>query len=264
MTRETVWLHYVPGPTGTAVSHKPSYIDAFRAYWNTRPSSGHRDGSDQFYAGKAAEHAALLTNTERTCEAVDLGTGAGELLVHFRQAANVTAAQDLSQEMLAKARARVQDDKIHFTNEDVFEFVSEARQPVWLACGSLNQYLHSQDQAKLLDAFSSNEHARSLFYFDTIDPLRYRMWGLQLLESYVSVDAAESGFRSVARRWKRALRLTSLVLFRPSHNSHVALGSMGFAYSPQFWHGVCAARGLRCEIVSSRYYEYRYHVIVRK
>jgi hypothetical protein len=39
---------------------------------------------------------------------------------------------------------------------------------------------------------------------------------------------------------------------------------MGYGYLPRFWLEACDARGLEVEIVSSRFYEYRYHVLIHK
>ena len=44
----------------------------------------------------------------------------------------------------------------------------------------------------------------------------------------------------------------------------VRIGRSGFAFHPVFWLQLCEAHGLDCELTSSRYYEYRYHVVIRK
>ena len=67
-------------------------------------------------------------------------------------------------------------------------------------------------------------------------------------------------------RTRNLIRMSRIVL-RPGRQREWAPlpgAGMGFGYLPSFWRRQADAHQLSVEIVSSRYYEYRYHVMLRK
>lgn len=241
-----------------------SYIDDFREYWHSRTRSGHRDDSDLFYRRKAAEHAAILTDDDRTAGAVDLGTGAGELLKHLLELVNVEVAIDFSDNMLTEARHRLGEARVELRNADAFTYLAEARHAVWIASASLNQYLGAGDHRKLLEIFQQNRSARSIYYFDTIDPIRYVLWRHGILGRYRLSHHRSSWAKRLAKIALGSFRMLANAVRCTGAPSDVRIGQSGFAFHPNFWLQLSKANGLNCELTSSRYYEYRYHVVIQK
>ncbi|MGE3643989.1 MAG: class I SAM-dependent methyltransferase [Beijerinckiaceae bacterium] len=240
-----------------------------KAFWNNQTSSLHRGHDSRFYARKAEEHAALLTNEERSAPCIDLGCGAGELLEYLQHHVNVTVGLDYSETMLAEARQRLSGSKIKLVNGDLFEFLPAASEPTWMTTGAINQYLDPQQTQCFLQLFKDSPSARSLFLFDCVDPVRYSIQPFGL--SYLPAQASKrSRMRAMlwpaymlARRAITGMRL-SLGLLGRSGGAKLGRRGMGYGYTPAQWRLFLKPLGLECEIVSSRFYEYRFHVIVRK
>lgn len=110
--------------------------------------------------------------------------------------------------------------------------------------------------------FVDNEYVRTLCYYDTVDPIKYLLRQYGIIDSYI--DNPRTNARAVAKNLYGVLKLLNGILFTFKYDKHVPLGRMGFAFSPQYWIDICNQNGLSCQIVSSRYYEYRYHVLIRK
>ena len=233
---------------------------ASKKFWDKQVTSRHRAEGDRFFRLKAQEHAALLSDKDRSSGVVDIGCGAGELLAHFALRAKVACAIDYSKSMLNRARARLEGSGIRLIHEvDVCRRMAEVDQAVWIACGSVNQYLGPRAQKRLLDVFRNNQHSRALYWFDCVDPVRYVVWGLGC--NYLA-DRAPS---------LKALLWSLVLMSRQAMSSGILAkarwlgsGAMGWGYLPCFWRQECKRLNLHVEIVSSARYEYRYHVMIRK
>jgi len=219
-----------------------------------------------FYSRKAGEHAALMSPEERSAGCVDLGCGAGEMLQFLADDVNVKVGLDFSESMLAAAREALGTRDIELTSADAFGYLATTEVPVWTTTGAMNQYLPAKDLKRLVSIFFDNPAARSLFLFDCIDPLRYRLMSLGI--SYRANYAVRRG--SLTQREKLAhfyhrVRYAAALSLGMFDGDVQWLGSpaMGYAVAPHFWHRVSAS-AISVEIVSSRYYEYRYHAILRK
>lgn len=239
-----------------------------KEFWSKQTSSLHRSDDEGFYRGKAEEHAALMTPGERSAGCVDLGCGAGELLFHFTDHANVLAGVDYSQSMLDQAARTLDGKNVALLNADIFEYLPDAGFGVWTTTGAINQYLDPVRLNAFLDMFASNREARAVFLFDCVDPIRYLT--LPFGSSYrLAQPPRGSGLKAhlrpahrLYRRWLVASRLALGRLAAPS--TKLGSANMGYGYLPRFWIDAAALRNLRIDIVSSRFYEYRYHVALRK
>jgi SAM-dependent methyltransferase len=236
-----------------------------KQFWSTQTSSLHRFSSDDFYRRKAEEHAATMSASDRTAECIDLGCGAGELLRHLAPLVRVTTGMDYSASMLAAARRRLDGLEIDLIEADPLERLAETTHRVWITTGAINQYYTPDRLHQLLDLLRDHSSARALYLFDCVDPLRYRTCPFG--SSYLPPPDTEplsllSRLRRVAARWRVALALGMGRFEVPA----LRLGRtrMGFGQRPDFWIAAAAARGLGIEIVSSRFYEYRYHVRLRR
>jgi hypothetical protein len=169
--------------------------------------------------------------------------------------------------MLDEATNRLDGKGVQLINADLFQYLPNSEWPVWTTTGAINQYLDAVRMGAFLDLFAKNECAQSLFLYDCVDPVRYALMPFGI--SYLRRSESHRGWRAVAMP---TYRIASRVILGAKlaagllGRSPKRLGgvSMGFGYLPRFWIEAAAARNLQIEIVSSRYYEYRYHVIMRK
>lgn len=236
-------------------------MNEIKAFWNSQKSSLNRSADPQFYRRKAEEHVSLLTPFERSVGAVDLGCGAGELLVHLAELMRMDVGLDFSGPMLAEAEKLLTGTPISLVNADVFDYLPGSRHGTWMTTGGLNQYLDVSDLRRFLDIFSKNQDAKSLFLFDCVDHLRFSV--LRHGISYLDRMAPDRNSpRSTFRRLLLAAQLAAGQLTTPT--KQLSSASMGYGYLPSFWRTEAEKRSLEIEIVSSRFYEYRYHAILRK
>lgn len=242
--------------------------DTAKEFWNRQTNSLHRSDDEQFYHQKAEEHASLMSPQERSAGCVDLGCGAGELLLHFTEHVTVRTGIDYAQSMLDEAGKRLAGKSIELLNADIFEYLPGSDSPVWTTTGAINQYLDPHRLNAFLDIFAGNASVRSLFLFDCVDPVRYALMPFGI--SYRPKQLSRSG------GWKAMLRPVYWLARRLLLGIKLALGllgadfkklpgaGMGIGFLPGFWIDEAHARHLQIDIVSSRFYEYRYHVILRK
>ncbi|MGE3362322.1 MAG: trans-aconitate 2-methyltransferase [Rhizobiaceae bacterium] len=240
-----------------------------KAFWKQQTSSLHRSDGDAFYARKAAEHASLLTAQERAAGAVDLGCGAGELLYFLSDEIDVRQGIDYSASMLEQAGSRLDGKGIQLQEADFRVFLPGCSQAVWLTTGALNQYLDASDTGSLLELFQANQHARSFFLFDCIDPIKFLLMPYGIRYQIPLGASAERGlndrFRSAYHAFRRVGIGAQLAGGFLSRDFATLRGKgMGYGQLPRFWLMAAKRLDLSAEIVSSRYYEYRYHVLLRK
>jgi cyclopropane-fatty-acyl-phospholipid synthase len=234
-------------------------MNDFKSYWAQQTSSGHRFDHDEYYRQKAGEHLLLMSQEDRLSGCVDLGCGAGELLGYLSNECAINVALDFSEVMLEKARNRLSDKNIKFMNEDVFSYLKHSVDSVWIAVGSINQYLDAKSQFAFLDLFVDNSLVKSLYLFDCIDPSRYVLFAAGAINRY-DLNRPQLWLHRTVGFGRGLVR----ALFQPSWFDFAPLGHMGYGFAPGFWRRECERRDLRIELISSRFYEYRYHAIIRK
>jgi SAM-dependent methyltransferase len=239
--------------------------DACIAFWATQTSSMHRGDDPQIYQKKAIEFAAVLRPEDREAGLVDLGCGAGELLQHFQHLVRISTAFDVSESMLAAARSRLGDSGIELIHgSDVIAFLGTAPSSVWTTTGAVNQFLAPNLQRRLLDLFAAHPRAMRYYMFDCVDPLRYALMAHGI--SYRPTHLGRVGnLATRAKRTLRRLRLAGRLAVGGQRDSqHLGSTAMGWGQLPRFWIREAMSRRLGIEIVSSKYYEYRYHVVLEK
>ena len=243
--------------------------DELRVFWESQTSSLNRSAAPEFYLHKADEHAALMKPEEKAGGCIDLGCGAGELLYYFSDHAKVDTGLDYSRSMLDVTRRRLDGKSITLTDADAFTYLPECTSPTWTTTGGLNQYLPAHRLADVVELFKVNGLARSFFLFDCVDPVRLAMLpcgiGYQLMNMSERKPMSRLLRRSL-RTLRNLLRVAQIVLLPRKQREWARLPEegMGYGYLPSFWRRQADAHQLNVEMVSSRYYEYRYHVILRK
>lgn len=237
-------------------------MDSAKAYWDKQTTSLHRSGQDEFYRSKAEEHASLIPVEERQVGCIDLGCGAGELLYFFSDVVRVDTGLDYSESMLKNAKEKLSGKKIELIHGDIFQYLPKSRHPIWTTTGALNQYLDPEQLNAFLDLFTGNAAARSLYLFDCVDPIRHLLMPYGISYRTPVPRGPAKQIYHFARRGLIGAGLALGILGQPSRKLRGA--GMGYGYLPKFWLAAAARRGLECEIVGSRAYEYRFHVAMRK
>ena len=240
-------------------------IDDAKRFWSSQTTSLHRFSETAFYTRKAEEHAATMSMEDRIGGCIDLGCGAGELLQHLATLVRVDAGLDYSASMLGEAAQRLRGLPIELVEADPLDYLPAASHRVWITTGAINQYYPADRLRRLLDLLGGHPHARALYLFDCVDPLRYRTrsFGSRYRPTpNSSIATITQRLRRTGARWRVALALAAgrfeapIAPLGPSH--------LGFGQRPDFWIREAQARSIEIEIVSSRFYEYRYHVCLRR
>lgn len=240
-------------------------MDSISQFWGQQSASLNRESGDEFYRKKAQEHRDIIGDLDANAGILDLGCGAGELLEHLIPLAKVSAGLDYSQLMLDAARERLNGRfNLELLSADVFTYLPQSHHRIWTTTGALNQYLDAKQIGQVLEIFSNNRDAEAFYLFDCIDPLRYQLLllGISYRPEHMPPAKAVTAARRFARRILTAARLALGGFSKPV--AYLGTPSMGYGQRPDFWLQQCASLGLSVEIVSSRYYEYRFHTIIRK
>lgn len=240
-------------------------MDDYKSYWREQSHSGQREDSTAFLDKKAREHAQMVKcRADGDDGIIDLGCGAGELLLHLSKYIEIDCGIDFSETMLDRARQRLAGTGIRVEKQDIFSYLPIVSCATWITTQALNQYLDADEIKRMFSVFIESRHARALYLFDCVDPIRYI--ALQLGSRYSESDARVRGVIQGKRDIAAFLRLLKIVFGNRNCVQWKSTG-MGFAYTPAFWRKLVGGLGegrVSVEIESSKYYEYRYHVICRK
>lgn len=201
-----------------------------------------------------------MTADDRHQGAVDLGCGSGEILSELCRLVKINIAIDFSESMLKTARKTVDDKRLVFQCQDVFAHIAESRDPIWISSQAINQYSNRDMLHVLIRQFLMNEHARSMYLFDTIEPIKYLMARRGVLGSYNSCQETSYIGRILALAQAAAVAIVYPTWFEVGYLGRI----IGYGVSPTFWWRVGESHCLNIRIASSRYYEYRYHVAIEK
>ncbi|HLE88135.1 MAG TPA: class I SAM-dependent methyltransferase [Candidatus Brocadiaceae bacterium] len=262
-------------------------MDKSQGYWEKQTSSRHRFGDDEYFQSKAREHASLMVDEHKSTGCIDLGCGAGELLKYLSEEVKVDLGLDYSDSMLDMAQKRLAGKNINLVKADLFDFLPDQKQKVWITCGAINQYLDIERQREFLNLFAKHHSAEALYLFDCVDPIRYSLLNSGIGIGYIDKDnpsvRGSNAIKTLLRpprrtrsiipmlktRWKSIKTLLKLpqrrrLRFITGVCQKIGGPGMGYGFLPKFWIDECNKRDLRLQIVSSRFYEYRYHVIINK
>lgn len=264
----------------------------YSSIWSTQSHSGNRSNTYQYLEQKASETQAVLKDYcgYSSESIVDLGCGAGELLEHLVARINIVKATDYSASMLSAARTKPAVEYLYSTLEFICDGVNilpALVEEFWISTGALSQY-SSRDQLELIiSSFQHNKAAKHLVLFDTIDPVRYFILPLISYGNYISDATTASNpktytnGKSFGRVISCLSRILKVALFRPlisllnlsklllsllvsSRVFRLPGSLMGYGVLPSFWSLNARRCKLKVHLVSSRVFEYRYHVVISK
>ena len=236
-----------------------------KEFWKLQTNSLHRSSSTDIYKKKAKEHISIISSIDRKLPAIDLGCGAGELLELLIQKLNIEEGIDYSQSMLSMAKDRLGNlINLKLIDKNIFKFLGDSNKKIWLTTGALNQYFKHEEIERLISTFVSNNNVLTFYLFDCVDPLRYSLMGLGI--NYSKEYSNHNKIVNLSISLKSFIKFILLYFSTISNKGNVYLGksSMGYGYLPRYWIELANKYGLSINIVSSMYYEYRYHVILTK
>ena len=234
-----------------------------RDFWNLQTKSLHR--SPDIYKKKAKEHISIIKASYRKLPIIDLGCGAGELLEFLIGKLNIEEGIDYSQSMLNMAEKRLGSKvKFKLVEKNIFDFLENSNKKIWLTTGALNQYLNPEEIEKLISTFVFNKNVSTFYLFDCVDPLRYSLMGLGIEYFKKSLDLNKTiNLLKSVKKFINFIKLYSSTI-KNKGSAYLGKTSMGYGYVPSYWIELANNSGLNINIVSSMYYEYRYHVILTK
>lgn len=230
--------------------------------WANSISSFNRYDDDWYLKDKAKELSDIIISTSNIDSIIDLGCGAGELLEHLNPLIKTSKALDFSSSMLDQAKNKNIPNPPEFILADIFSYLPTCNEPIWMTTGALNQYLNKNELDQLLDIFTKNDSAHDFYLFDTIDPIR--LCTVSMGSSYI-LGGRKRRVRSILKTIWEMLKLSHTLasnIFTPTFKLKGSL--MGYGHLPSVWHEYARLHNLTIKIVSSRYFEYRYHVIIQK
>jgi SAM-dependent methyltransferase len=243
-----------------------------REYWETQVNSGNRSGKNSYLLHKASEHALVIKEySSKSGTIIDVGCGAGELLEHLDDLIKINSALDYSKTMLDEASKRFHNKSSpRMIHSDALLYLPTTTESIWISTGALSQYLDGETVDQLVGIFASNQHADTFILFDTIDPLRYMLVGNGI--SYLDTrplkkrQPIKNLLRSIWSVKARFIAAFSVFRYGRDTETTIKLNSiaMGYAHPPREWMLLADKHNLDVDIISSRYFEYRYHVILKK
>jgi SAM-dependent methyltransferase len=245
------------------IMNKIKTEDIYKALWNSVEDSGNRLNTEWYYQAKASEHIQYFSEEDKRKECIDLGCGAGEILQYMVIDLNITTALDFSAKMIAFAKELKYHRQPEFICADIFMYLPSCTVPVWTTCGAINQFLDFNRICEVIRLFALNPNVQSFYLFDCIDPLRY---STLLLGSSFKKDESKKNYLSLIGYFYNILELikVSYKVNFVSPTYKYSILHFGFAHAPRLWHELGEEYNLQIDIVSSRFFEYRYHVFIKK
>jgi SAM-dependent methyltransferase len=236
--------------------------ESYKSLWNKVEDSGNRLRDEWYYRAKAKEHVQLFSEEDKQRDCIDLGCGAGEILQYMTSEIKVNTALDFSEKMIQLAEKLNYHRRPKFICADCFEYLPSCTAEVWTTCGAINQYLNYQRISDIIRIFAESQQACSFYLFDCIDPILYAALNLgsKFKKERIDNKLSLSGFASAIKEF--IIVSYNINFISPTYK--YSFLHFGFGHAPVLWHSLSTKYNLQFEILSSRYFEYRYHVILKK
>lgn len=230
--------------------------EKFKKYWENRTDSGHRFTDEGWYQ-KNAEELMHLFPVRGTL--LDVGCGDAKILTYLAPYFDNVIGIDISASMLGEAKKRVKEfgiSNIRFEQAHACHFPDSVEEADLILSYGVSQHLNPKEVAiHLQECKQILNHGGMVGICSTPwANLKYLFLSRGLRKKPLSPI-------SVVRRYywhtfiKPLSRLKRLILGRPAD-------VWGFWYTHDQIKALAEAEGFSCEIVTSWYYEYRFHAIL--
>ena len=222
-------------------------------YWSKRTDGGHRNKDESSLHQEYLEQCRVLGSGLDSL--LDFGCGSAELLSYYSANAKHCYGCDFSESMLARAEQRLGERKI-----DNVKLIRADLENVWeqipghidvITCCGVIQYFNESMISSFLD--QSLERSGKVVLFDVIDQRYQYLWRTGFY------GLVPRNFLRVALLLVRAVYvdIKSLLI-------HDSLREMGNAFHPDLFYEYADRKKITCSILQSRYYPYRYHVVLTR
>lgn len=227
--------------------------EEFRNYWQNKTDSGHRF-KDEFWYSKLAEELLHLFPVRGTL--LDVGCGDAKILTHLAPHFDNVIGIDISDVMLGQAKKRVNEcgiSNIRFEQADACHFPDSVGKADLILSYGVAQYLEPKEISGYLRECKRVLNQGGMVGICTIPwanlKYLYRLKGLR--------DKALSPQRAILRYY---LHIPRMIYSRIKRG--VMADGIGLWYTHNQIKDIACAEGFNCEIVTSWYYEYRFHAIL--
>lgn len=166
-------------------------------------------------------------------------------------------AADLSERMIIEA-----EKAINLAGAKNVTLIQADEETVWkkidkkvdviIATGVIQYFQQQQLERFIINCASNITDDGRIVFFDVINPLKFLFFRYNLIN--------DKG--SLVNFIRCTFDLISLFFLKKNPDKY--LGEIGYGYYPNNFSNFCMKNSLNVEIVSSLYYEYRYHVIIQK
>ena len=231
----------------------------FERFYSSATSGLHRENTEEFFEREAAEKLFHLGEGDGL---LDFGCGTADLTVYYTRRFCRIVGVDFSANMLDRARVRA----AAFGASDL-RFIQADDKSVWEKLGGecfdavttagVMQHLSPADvETFTRRALEFLTDQGRIIYFDIPDPRIYLLVRL-------------GAFGPRPWRWRdlpRSLYLLGKLIARRMFDAWRGHPTdiMGYQHHPAALRDIAVRCGLSAEVVSSMYYEYRYHLILRR
>ena len=230
-------------------------------FWNRQLTSLHRYSDDEYFKNKASEIKRIIDANGSEYTFTDCGCGGGELLLQMlNQDINVLVAFDFSESLITQAHKILHNKKVKLVTGTWQEVLPYEVTHAWITSGALNQYLSPNSMEDFLNCYLDNTSVQILYLVDCVDPLR---WLTLNLGGRYDARYRNNLLRRVYYLNKSVWRLIAFALSNKSAFS-MRDPRLGYGFFPRFWRDFAEKSHCDIKIVSSEFYEYRYHVILKK
>lgn len=235
--------------------------DYWKQYWANRENGMHRIGQEPFFEKKARE--LMLHLGDQGGSLLEFGCGSGDLLVYYAACFSSVVACDYSLTVLEKAKGRCQSfgvvncNLIEADDKGIWNKLLEQKFDRILSASVLQYLDRGQVENLIQEAGRRLRDGGRIVLADIPDSRIFCLWQIGAYSN--SNINKKLGLINFATSFAKLslLRMARRIRGLPADE-------IGYTYQPSFIAKVANQNGLSTEIVSSVYYEGRFHAILTK
>jgi len=226
----------------------------FKEYWASKNTPSNRRDDDEFCQKKISE---ALLHIPKGGIILDYGCGNCNQTKFLSPFFNRIIAVDFSKSMLCEAEKEIgllgikNISLLHADELTVWSKI-EKKVNIIISTGVIQYFTSRQLKNFIENCLKNITNDGYIAFYDVIHPLKYLYFKYNLINN-------KGNFINISRY---VIQLFFHFFFE--NQPDIYLGEIGYGYYPIYFLDICKKNNLEIEFVSSIYYEYRYHVIIRK
>ena len=222
------------------------------AYWEQKKDGGHRRKDEAFLQDEYREKSLILGHGHN--KLLDFGCGSAELLSYLSANAVNCYGCDFSKSMLEQAAIRLEQKSVtnvsllHADSENVWDKVPD-KLDIITCCGVVQYFDQKQLDSFLEHAIRRINASGKIILFDVIDKRYVYLWRCGFYKSN------RQGSIKILFMFLKSIYVNLKIL-----SGRDSLIEIGNSYLPEYFYNFSDKNKIECQVIRSRYYEYRYHV----